>query len=169
MSVSAVAQPLRHRTDVGTRVPPMNRSIRGLRSIIAALCLTVALLTAAASAGAAEAVHYTKEKLAKFEAQMNAGQIQTAVFNKKIGSIRLTLKNGEHRVVHYGKGAAPLLEAKLAGKHVPVTVLSAAAANKQLKEAPKHHKLRYIAGGIVLVVIIVVGAVLLVNRRRQRD
>lgn len=147
----------------------MNRSIRGLRSIIAALCLTLALLTAAASAGAAEAVHYTKESLSQFEGQMNAGQIQTAVFNKKIGSIRLTLKNGEHLLVHYGKGAAPSLEAKLKEKHVAVTVLSQAAANKQAKEAPVHHKLRYIAGGIVLAVIVVVGAVLLINRRRQRD
>jgi hypothetical protein len=147
----------------------MNRSSRGLRSTIAALFLTLALLTAAASAGAAESVHYTKVSVAQFEGQLNAGQIQTAVFNKKIGSIRLTLKNGEHLLVHYGKHQGPPLEAKLKEKHVAVTVLSPAAANKQVKEAPKHHKLRYIAGGIVLVVIIVVGAVLLVNRRRQRD
>jgi hypothetical protein len=147
----------------------MNRSIRGLRSIIAALCLTLALLTAAASAGAAEAVHYTKESLSKFEGQMNAGQIQTAVFNKKLGSIRLTLNNGEHLRVHYGKGAAPSLEAKLKEKHVAVTVLSQAAANAQIKAAPKHHKLRYIVGGIALAVIVVVVAVLLIRRRRQRD
>ena|ERR1017187_10467791 len=147
----------------------MNRSIRGLWSTLAALCLTLALLTAAASAGAAEAVHYTKESLAAFERQMNTGQIQAAVFNRKVGSIRLPLKNGEHALVHYPKHDAPPLEAKLKAKHVAVTQLSEAAANKELKEAPKHHKIRYIAGGIVLAVIVVVGAVLLVNRRRQRD
>jgi hypothetical protein len=147
----------------------MNRSSRGLRSTLAALCMTVAVLTAVASAGAAEAVHYTKESLAQFERQMNTGLIQAAVFNKKVGSIRVTLTNGEHLLVHYGKHEGPPLEAKLKARHVAVSVLSTAAANKELKEAPKHHKLRYIAGGIVLAVIIVVGAVLLVNRRRQRD
>lgn len=147
----------------------MNRSSRGLRSTVAALCLILLLLTAAAGAGAAEAVHYTKESLSQFEGQMNTGAIQAAVFNQRVGSIRLTLTNGEHLLVHYHKHEAPSLETKLRARHVAVTVLSPAAANKQIKEAPKHHKLRYIAGGIVLVVIVVVVAVVLVNRRRQRD
>jgi hypothetical protein len=147
----------------------MNRSSRGLWSILAALCGTVALLAPVASAGAAEGIHYTSESLAAFEQQMNAGQIQTAVFNRKVRSIRLTLKSGEHVLVHYTKGHAPALEATLREKHVAVSRLSEAIANKELKAIPVHHKLRYIAGGIVLAVIIVVGAVLLINRRRQRQ
>jgi hypothetical protein len=131
--------------------------------------MAFALLTAAASAVAAEAVHYTNESLAEFERQMNAGQIQAAVFNRKVRSIRLTLKNGEHALVHYPKRDAPPLEATLKAKHVAVSQLSEALANKELKAKPVHHKLRYIAGGIVLAVIVVVGAVLLVNRRRQRQ
>ncbi|MFI5037432.1 MAG: hypothetical protein ACHP93_03050 [Solirubrobacterales bacterium] len=145
----------------------MNRSMRGLRSALAALCLTLALLTVPASAGATEAVHYTAESMAAFEQQMNTGQIQTAVFNRKVRSIRLTLKSSEHVLVHYPKGHAPALEATLKAKHVAVSQLSEALANKELKAKPVHHKLRYIAGGIVIAVIVVVGAVLLINRRRQ--
>ena len=147
----------------------MNRSIRGLWSTLAALCLTLALLTVPASAGAAEAIHYTPESIAAFEQQMNSGQIQTAIFNRKVRSIRLTLKSGEHALVHYTKGQAPALEATLKAKHVAVSRLSEAVANKEIKAKPKPHKLRYIAGGIVIVVIVVVGAVLLINRRRQQQ
>jgi hypothetical protein len=127
------------------------------------------LLTAAASAGAAEVVHYTKESTAEFEQQLSAGQIQTAVFNKKLRSIRLTLKNGDHVLATYLPRHSAPLEAKLRAKHVSVSVLNEALANKEAKEKPVHHKIRYIAGGVLLVVIIVVGAVLLVNRRRQHQ
>jgi hypothetical protein len=147
----------------------MNRPTRGLRGTLTGLCLALALLTSAASAGAAEAVHYTKESTSAFERQLNAGEIQKAVFNKKVRSIRLTLKNGDHVLVHYPKRGSHAMEAKLRAKRVSVSVLSEAAANKELREQPKHHKIRYIAGGIVLAVIVVVGGVLLLNRRRQRD
>jgi hypothetical protein len=147
----------------------MNRSIRALWSTLAALCLTLGLLTVPASAGAAEAIHYTPESMATFEQQMNAGQIKAAVFNRKVRSIRLTLKSGEYALVHYPKGQAPALEATLSSKHVAVSQLSEALANKELRAKPKKHKLRYIAGGIVIVVVVVVGGVLLINRRRQRQ
>jgi hypothetical protein len=137
--------------------------------MLTALCVALALLASAASAGAAEAVHYTKESLSEFERQLSAGQIKAAVFNKKLRSIRLTMKNGDHMLVRYPKHGAKAAEAKLAARHVPVSVLSAAVANKELREKPKHHKLRYIVGGALLVVIVVVGGVLLVNRRRRRD
>jgi hypothetical protein len=147
----------------------MNRSIRRLWSALAALCLTVALLSVPASAGAAEAIHYTTESIGAFEQQMSSGQIQTAVFNRKVRSIRLMLKSGEHVLVHYTKGHAPALEATLKAKHVAVSRLSEALANKELKAKPVHHKLRYIAGGILIAVVVVVGAVLLINRRRKRQ
>jgi ATP-dependent Zn protease len=149
----------------------MNRPTRGLRGTLTGLCLALALLTPAASAGAAEAVHYTKESMSEFERHLNAGEIQTAVFNKKLRSIRLTLKNGEHVLVHYPKRGSHPLEARLRAKHASVSVLNEAAANKEVREQPKHHKIRYIAGGVLLVVIVIVGGVLLVNRRRrnQRD
>jgi hypothetical protein len=145
----------------------MNRPTRALWGTLLGLCLALALLTSAASAGAAEAVHYTKESLSEFERQLTAREIQTAVFNKKVRSIRLTLKNGDHVLVRYPKRGSHPLEAKLRAAHVSVSVLSEAAANKELREKPKHHKIRYIAGGALLVVIVIVGGVLLVNRRRR--
>ena len=147
----------------------MNRSITGLRSAFAAVLMCVFLLSAVSGAGAAEAVHYTSESLAEFEQQLSAGQLHSAVFNRKLRSIRLTLKDGSHALVHYPPRGAPPIEAKLAAKHVSVTILSPTLANKEFKEKPKHHKIRYIVGGVLLVVIVVVGGVLLVNRRRQRD
>lgn len=147
----------------------MNRPTRGLLGTLMGLCVALALLTSAASAGAAEAVHYTKESMSEFERQLNAGEIQTAVFNKKIRSLRLTLKNGDHVLVHYPKRGSHPLEAKLTAKHASVSVLDEAAANKEAREQPKHHKIRYIAGGVLLVVIVIVGGVLLVNRRRRRE
>ena len=145
----------------------MNKPTRGLLGTLTGLCVALALLTSAASAGAAEAVHYTKESTSEFERQLNAGEIQKAVFNKKIRSIRLTLKNGDHALVHYPKRGSHPLEAKLKAKHASVSVLGEAAANKEAREQPKHHKIRYIAGGVLVIVI--VGGVLLVNRRRRRE
>lgn len=134
-----------------------------------ALCLALALLTSAAGAGAAEDVHYTKESLAEFETQLSGGQIQSATFNKRIRSLRLTLKNGDHKLVIYKAHGSPALMAKLQAKHVPFTVLAKAQAEKEAKEKPVHHKIRYIAGAVVIAVILIVGAVLIVNRRRRRD
>jgi hypothetical protein len=146
----------------------MKRPIRWFRSVLA-LCLGLALLSFPAIAGAAEAVHYTKESLPEFEAQLNGGQIQAATFNKRIRSLRLTLKNGDHKLVIYKAHESPALIAKLKAKHVAVGVLAKGQAEKEAKAKPVHHKLRYIAGAVVIVVILIVGAVLVVNRRRQRD
>jgi hypothetical protein len=130
-----------------------------------ALLLGAALLTAAASAGAAEAVHYTNESLAEYEHQLSAHQIESVVFNKRLRSLHLTLKDGTHALVHYHPRESHPIEATLAAKHVPFTILSTAQANKEVKKKP--HKLRYIVGGVVVVVIVIVGGVLLFNRRRQ--
>ena len=117
----------------------MNRPTRGFPSILAALCLALALLSSTAVAGAAD-VHYTKESLPEFEAQLNGGQIQAATFNKRVRSLRLTLKNGDHKLVIYKAHESPALEAKLKAKHVAVAVLAKAQAEKEAKEKPVHHK-----------------------------
>jgi nitrate reductase gamma subunit len=57
----------------------------------------------------------------------------------------------------------------LKAKHVTVAVLSKQQAEKEAKEKPKHHKIRYIAGGVLVAVIVIVGAVLLIRRGRSRD
>jgi len=147
----------------------MNTSTRRLASALTALFLALALALAAA-AGAAEAVHYTSESLAEYEKQLDAAEVQQATFNKKLRSIRLTLKDGRHVLVKYPKHAFHEEEAKLKAKHVAVAVLSKTEASKEAKASkPKHHKIRYIVGGAVIVVILLVGAVLLFRRRRERD
>jgi hypothetical protein len=134
-------------------------------AIPALLCLALA---PAAPAGAAEGtVHYVKESLAEYEHQLSSGQITAATINRRVGSVRLTLKGGEHFLVHYGAHEEPKVAAALAAKSVPVTVLKPAEALREAKKVPVKHKLRYIAGGILIAVIIIVGAVLLVDRRRK--
>lgn len=149
----------------------MNRATTGAKGTLVAACLAIVLLlTAAVSAGAAEVVvHYTKEAAPEFEAQLAHGEIVAATFNKKVRSIRLTLKDGRHVLVNYPKHQSAAQEAMLKAKHVPVTILTSTQANKELKSAPKHHKIRYIVGAVIIVVIVLVGIVLLLRRRRERD
>jgi len=127
----------------------------------------VCLLPTTVASAAEGTVHYAKESLSEYEHQLTAGQIAAATINKRIATVRLTLKNGEHFLVHYGKHQEPTIAAALAAKHVPVTLLKPAEQIAEAKKTPVHHKLRYIAGGILIAVIVVVGAVLLVDRRRK--
>jgi hypothetical protein len=147
----------------------MNRASRPLPGAAAALLLSIALLTGAFAASAVAAVHYTKESQQEYAKQLAAGEIQAATINRKVRSIRLTLKDGRHVLVTYAKKQSRPEEARLKAKHVPVTVLAETAANKELKEKPKKHKIRYIVGGVVILVIVIAGGVLLINRRRRRD
>jgi hypothetical protein len=147
----------------------MNGPSRRLASGLAALWLAVVLLTVGAAAGASADIHYTKESLQEYAKQLAAGEVASATFNRKVRSIRLTMKDGRHLLVRYERRGFPAAEASLKARHVPVTVLAPSAANKELREKPKHHKIRYIVGGVVIVVIVIVGLVLLVNRRRARD
>jgi hypothetical protein len=145
----------------------MNKLRRGFAGAVA-FSLALALLLPA-GAGAAVTVTYTKESLPAFEGQLSHGQVEAVTFNKKVRSLRVNLRNGEHVLVRYPKHQVPAVEAKLKAAHVHFTVLTTAEANKELKEKPKHHKLRYIAGGALLVVIVIVGVVLVARRHRQRD
>jgi hypothetical protein len=136
---------------------------------MAALFVGFALLTAVASTDAAEAVKYTKESLGEYEKQRDAGEVRAVIFNRKLRSMRVTLKDGRYVLAKYEKRGFPAQQAKLKGTGAHVTVLSDAEANKQAKEEPKHHKIRYIVGGVLIAVIVIVGGVLLVRRGRQRD
>ena len=111
---------------------------------------------------------YEHESEAAFDQQIAGNQIAAATINKRLATVRVTLKDGRYVLGKYGKGQEPTVLAELTAKRVPVSVLTPAQALVEAKH-PVHHKLRYIAGGILLVVIIVVASVLLVNRRRQRD
>lgn len=132
--------------------------------------LLVALAAPLADAGAA-APQYTKESQQAYEKQLNAGEIASATFNKRLRSLRLTLKNGEHVLYRYPKKGSKALEDALKAKHVSVTILKPSEAASEAKSSKKPgHKLRYIVGGVLVVVILIVGLVLLFNRgRRARE
>jgi hypothetical protein len=147
----------------------MIRSTRAFPTrALAILCLACACLAPAVAASAAEpAVHYTKESFQAYEKQLAGGQISAVTINKFLRSLRITLKDGRYVLATYPKHEEANTAAQLTAKHVPVTVLVPAAAQKEAKSKPVHHKLRYIAGAIVIVVILIVGAVLMIDRRRK--
>jgi hypothetical protein len=134
-----------------------------LLSPAALLALWLALALPSLALAAATPT-YTKESQQAYQKQLAAGQIASATFNKRLRSLRLTLKSGEHVLYRYPKHQSKALQSALEAKHVPVTILKPAEAAKEVK--PAKHKLRYIAGGVVILGIVIVGAVLLVNRRR---
>ncbi|MGO9489835.1 MAG: hypothetical protein ACLQBB_12505 [Solirubrobacteraceae bacterium] len=131
-----------------------------------ALCIALVL---PASGQAAATVTYTKESQPAYESQLAKDEIASATFNKRVRSLRITTKNGQYFLYKYPKKGSPQVEQALKAKHVTVTVLTPAEAEKEAKAKPVHHKIRYIAGGILIVIVIVVGVVLLVRRRRVRD
>jgi len=131
-----------------------------------ALCCLLGALTLAATAGAATPV-YEKESEAAWEQQLAAGQIRSATINKLLKTVRTTLKDGRYVLFKYPTGQEPKVHAQLAAKHVHVTVLTHSQAVSEAKKKPRHHKLRYIAGGIVLGLIVLAGAVLLIKRWRM--
>ena len=137
--------------------------------IAALTVLCLVLVLPAAGARAEATVHYTKESIQEYEKQLAESQIQAATINKRVGTVRLTMKNGQHYLVHYAAHTEPTVATALAAKGVTVTVLKPSEAKKEATKVPVKHKLRYIAGGILIVVVIVVGAVLLVDRKRKRE
>jgi magnesium-transporting ATPase (P-type) len=143
----------------------MTTTIRRSRRTLAVLCAT-ALVVAAALPAVAAAIHFEKETLQAYEAQLRKGEVHALTFHPgsggAVGHLHISLNNGEHMSVTYATGEQSNLvaRARAAGARVKV----AAAAKK--KPAPVKHKLRYIAGGILIVVIVVVLIVLFVGRRR---
>lgn len=129
-----------------------------------ALCVALTLPLQAVAAGTPQ---FTKETQQAFEAQLKSGQIASATFNKRIRSLRITLKRGQHFTYTYPKKGSPAVEAKLRAHHVTFTKLSTTEAKKDAKK-PAKHKIRYIAGAVVIVLILI-AALVLVLRRRQAD
>jgi hypothetical protein len=132
--------------------------------LLALALLPCALLLGAPAARGEATVEYTKESLPQYESQLNAGEIQSVTVNKRLRSLRITLKDGRHVIVYYAPKTGPHYYAALKARGVPVTFLGTTAV-KHTK--PVHHKLRYIAGGLLIVALVIVGVVLYFNRRRQ--
>jgi hypothetical protein len=143
----------------------MNRSIASPRAVLALLCTALLAVLVAAPAIAA-GIHFERESLKSYEAQLHKGEVHALTFHPPTGGsaghLHISLNNGEHMTVTYvaGEQGKLVAQARAAGARVKV----ATATTK--KAAPVKHKLRYIAGGILVVVIVVVLIVLLVGRRR---
>jgi ATP-dependent Zn protease len=149
----------------------MTAPTRAFRLRIAAgafLCLAL-VFSPLALAAEETSIHYTDETLQQYEQQLSRGQVKSVTINKRLRSLRVTLKDGSHVKARYKAKGEPEQVAKLEAKHVPFKVLSPAAAEAEAKKVPRHHKLRYIAGGALLVVIVVVGGVLYFRRRREEE
>jgi ribosomal protein S11 len=134
-----------------------------------AVCVALSLL-APAAISAEPTITYKHESEAEFAQQLAAKKIQSAVVNKRLRTVRLTLKDGTHVLAKYPAHQEPATVAKLKAQGVTVSVLAKPEAEKEAKtKKPAHHKIRYIVGAVVIAAIVIVGVVLLVNRRRQRD
>ncbi len=143
--------------------PPLTAKLIALLA-----CLVCASLTPAALAAKATPtqISYQPESYTEFEKQLAAGQIQSVTINKRLRSLRVTLKDGRYVLAKYEPKQETKVAAVLASDHVPVVVLSSTAALAEVKAKPAHHKIRYIAGGILIVLIVIVVAVLFLRRRR---
>ncbi len=141
----------------------MNRSSRAVNAALAVLCLALGAAVFAVPAGAAS-VHFEKESLQAYEAQLHHGQVHALTFHPgtPTGHLHISLNNGGHMTVAYAVTEQGKLVAQAQAANARVKI--AAATTK--KTAAAKHKLRYIAGGILIVVIIVVLIVLLIGRRR---
>jgi hypothetical protein len=134
------------------------------------LAIVFALLLLLALAPSQAAALEPQESEASFRQQLASSAIQQATINRLLRRVHLLLKNGQHIYFRFPPHhQEPRVVAELKAKRVPVVIEASSQAKIEAKAVPRHHKLRYIAGGVVIAVIVVVIAVLLVNRRRQRE
>ena len=141
----------------------MNRSSRAVNAALVVLCLALSAAALAIPAGAAT-VHFEKESLKAYEAQLHHGQVHALTFHPgaTTGHLHISLNNGAHMTVEYAVTEQGKLVAQAHTANARVKI----AAAQTKKAAATKHKLRYIAGGILIVVIIIVLMVLLIGRRR---
>lgn len=142
----------------------MNRSTKGLNAVLVAVCAILAAIVIAAPASATTIIHFQKEGVAAYEAQLHKGEVHALTFHPgtPTGHLHISMNNGTHFTVAYASGEQAKLVAQAEGLHARVQI----AAVSVKKTTPVKHKLRYIAGGILIVVIVVVLVVLLIGRRR---
>jgi hypothetical protein len=131
---------------------------------VALVAMLVALSLPAVGLAAAAKPTYTKESKQAYEAQLSKGKIASAVFNKPVRSLRLTLKDGRHFLYTYPAKGSQALEEQLVAKGVPVSKLG--GSGKKHHKASSKHTRRYIAIGIVVVLLLIGAGVLLARRRR---
>jgi hypothetical protein len=146
----------------------MNRAIPTIAGL--ALALSLAFGPLAAGAGAEGTITYRHETEAEFEQQIAAKKIKTAVINRSLRTVRVTLDDGSYVLGKYPKHQVPQTIARLKAAGATVTLLSKKEGERQAYKSKKHkHKIRYIVGGVVIVLIVIGGVVWLIKRRRHFD
>src|ERR1700689_242991 len=114
-----------------------------------ALCLAapacLLLTTAALAAGAEPTIKYTPESFATYQQQLATGKIKAVTINKRVRSLRVTLKDGSYVLAKYQPHEEGKIASALQAKGVSITVLQPTEAAKEVVKKPVKHKLRYIA------------------------
>jgi hypothetical protein len=145
--------------------PPANPpAVRLPRAMLVLSCAAAVLLGGAAQAAAEVKYHHESEQ--EWKSQVDSGQVARVEINRRVRSLRTTLKDGRYVLAHYPKGQTKQVKEELREKHVPVTVLTTKQSTATGEKHAVHHKLRYIVGGIVIAVIVIVAAAILIRRRR---
>jgi hypothetical protein len=147
----------------------MTRLTRTALTSKIAVCVAFLVCLCMIPAGATGAVVYKKESLKEYEQQLASGQIKDVTINRRIRSVRVTLKDGTYVVAQYQRKGSKKVEAALRAQNVPFTILRPSQASKEIVKKPVHHKLRYVAGGALIVVVALVVAVVVFDRKRKRD
>ncbi len=147
----------------------MTSRLRVQKLLLAALLTLLAVFAGSVAARAETTPTYTKEDLSQYEAQLKGGQIQSVIVNKRLRSLRITLKDGSHVYVKYAKKTGPTYYKQITAKGIPLSFLSADAAKKEQEKGSKHHKIRYIVGGALILILVIVAVILLMRRRRPDE
>ena len=137
---------------------PLGSKTRRFAVAIVALGLLLAGFGAPLAPAATPA---TTESYQALLGQISAGQVRSAVINRKPHTIKVTLDDGSVQRIDYPPADEKTLSDSLRTHGAVVKI----AKKKKAKNAV-HHRLRYIAAGIVGVVV-VVGLVLLILRGRR--
>jgi ATP-dependent Zn protease len=131
------------------------------RGVAVAVLASGLLLAGFGASIAPAATPPTTESYQALLGQISAGQVRSAVINRKPHTVKVTLDDGSVQRIDYPPADEKQLSNSLR-KHGAVVKI---AKKKKAKKAV-HHRLRYIAAGIVGVVV-VVGLVLLILRGRR--
>ena len=116
---------------------------RGLARIgAAALCVAGASVMLALSTASTDATTIVYEPVSEtvFLHELDSGQVAAATINKRVRSVRVTLKDGSHVKVKYPKHDEPKTYALIKSRGVPVNILSEAEAKAEIKKTPSTTK-----------------------------
>ncbi len=144
-------------------------SLTARTALCLALLVCLSLGFSAIATAAEPTIKYAPESFATYQQQLAAGKVKAVTINKRVRSLRLTLKDGSYVLAKYKPHEEKKVASALEAKGVSITVLQPSEAAKEVVKKPVKHKLRYIAGGILVVVVVVVGLVLFVDRKRKSE